>query len=712
MEQDKKKKVDKEVTQNKTGKTATGKPKNPIELNPQLKYDDTGGLRQEAIVLTAPDLDEGKALTIAQRQKRARIFKRNLPKIERAREMAKRRQASSAKIQSRAEKAAREILKKRFAGRKGTPYAELSVSEKIQVDKKLEGKANLIKKIAMRLLPKVRRAEYERLRSYYKGEPMKSLHQEPSTTVNEAFETMLGVFSTEDKSTIKKMVEQSQPEDLVDIIENMIDDLAKEGNPLVETLRGMLDKVAPKNPIYEAIQRKAEGNCIPFEIIEEVFNRGLDAWDGKRGTQEQYAFDRVNSYISHGKAYDLDADLREARADVKRTKVRLPDGRVVWRSYRKSTEVEKRDASDAMEESKNTPYVKPFYGSSDNTKQSGWKASNKHGKVKYFGNDFKASAHKHAGINEGDDCTDPMKRQEGTDSLTKKYKKQTPGQKTNEQFASFFESMHKKYEDDTSLDVRKEIEYTKRGKPKSDEKDETELQLLRRRHTQVKKKIIDEAIIDIDEAAAEGLAAKAKKSGISIGVLRKVYNRGMAAWKTGHRPGTTPQQWGMARVNSYITKGKGTYHGADKDLREVAKLDERNKENAMKRKTMDASRGARYKLNNPVPDADPKYKNAQAHNKAIGRALRNEDSVEEGYLGQKGQTGRDYHNAGLFDKDAAHGHAKRVNGVVHADPSGKYLVKHGRGKHVQESVVEKEKEVSTSLNEAFVMNNKQDVDDK
>ena len=42
----------------------------------------------------------------------------------------------------------------------------------------------------------------------------------------------------------------------------------------------------------------------------------------------------------------------------------------------------------------------------------------------------------------------------------------------------------------------------------------------------------------------------------------------MAAWRTGHRPGTTPQQWGMARVNSYITKGKGTYHGADKDLRD------------------------------------------------------------------------------------------------------------------------------------------------
>jgi len=72
----------------------------------------------------------------------------------------------------------------------------------------------------------------------------------------------------------------------------------------------------------------------------------------------------------------------------------------------------------------------------------------------------------------------------------------------------------------------------------------------------------------ICETADAGLAAKAAKSGISIGTLRKVYRRGVAAWNSGHRPGTTPQQWGMARVNSYITKGKGTYHGADKDLHE------------------------------------------------------------------------------------------------------------------------------------------------
>ena len=79
-----------------------------------------------------------------------------------------------------------------------------------------------------------------------------------------------------------------------------------------------------------------------------------------------------------------------------------------------------------------------------------------------------------------------------------------------------------------------------------------------------------------EETIEEGdnsIAAKAKKTGISVGTLRKVYNRGVAAWNSGHRPGTTPQQWGHARVNSYINKGK-TYHTADKDLREDADINE------------------------------------------------------------------------------------------------------------------------------------------
>ena len=61
----------------------------------------------------------------------------------------------------------------------------------------------------------------------------------------------------------------------------------------------------------------------------------------------------------------------------------------------------------------------------------------------------------------------------------------------------------------------------------------------------------------------EGLKKKAAKSGISYGTLKKVYNRGMAAWRTGHRPGTTPQQWAFARVNSFITGGGARKSDAD-----------------------------------------------------------------------------------------------------------------------------------------------------
>ena len=37
------------------------------------------------------------------------------------------------------------------------------------------------------------------------------------------------------------------------------------------------------------------------------------------------------------------------------------------------------------------------------------------------------------------------------------------------------------------------------------------------------------------EEEKKGLAGKSEKSGIPVGILRSVYNRGMAAWKTGHR---------------------------------------------------------------------------------------------------------------------------------------------------------------------------------
>ena len=70
---------------------------------------------------------------------------------------------------------------------------------------------------------------------------------------------------------------------------------------------------------------------------------------------------------------------------------------------------------------------------------------------------------------------------------------------------------------------------------------------------------------DINETI-KAVQNKAKKTGMPYSILKQVYNRGMAAWKGGHRPGATQQQWALARVNSFVTKSSGTWGGADKDL--------------------------------------------------------------------------------------------------------------------------------------------------
>jgi len=80
----------------------------------------------------------------------------------------------------------------------------------------------------------------------------------------------------------------------------------------------------------------------------------------------------------------------------------------------------------------------------------------------------------------------------------------------------------------------------------------------------------------IDEKQIEGIKNKSEKSGIPYGILKQVYNRGMAAWKGGHRPGTTPQQWAFARVNAFITKGKA-YYTADADLAKKARAAKKGK---------------------------------------------------------------------------------------------------------------------------------------
>ena len=64
---------------------------------------------------------------------------------------------------------------------------------------------------------------------------------------------------------------------------------------------------------------------------------------------------------------------------------------------------------------------------------------------------------------------------------------------------------------------------------------------------------------------AKSIREISAKTKVPVKTLRTVYNRGMAAWRTGHRPGASQHAWGMARVHSFVLHGK-TYRTADKDL--------------------------------------------------------------------------------------------------------------------------------------------------
>ena len=65
---------------------------------------------------------------------------------------------------------------------------------------------------------------------------------------------------------------------------------------------------------------------------------------------------------------------------------------------------------------------------------------------------------------------------------------------------------------------------------------------------------------------AKSLSEISKATKIPLKTVKTIYNRGLAAWRTGHRPGASPQAWGYARVHSFAVKGK-TYYTADSDLK-------------------------------------------------------------------------------------------------------------------------------------------------
>lgn len=69
--------------------------------------------------------------------------------------------------------------------------------------------------------------------------------------------------------------------------------------------------------------------------------------------------------------------------------------------------------------------------------------------------------------------------------------------------------------------------------------------------------VLDEVMLsEAGDKITKALKNKAEKANAPLGALRAVYRKGLAAWKTGHRPGVSQHQWAMGRVNSFLMGGK------------------------------------------------------------------------------------------------------------------------------------------------------------
>lgn len=159
-------------------------------------------------------------------------------------------------------------------------------------------------------------------------------------------------------------------------------------------------------------------------------------------------------------------------------------------------------------------------------------------------------------------------------------------------------------------------------------------------------KELEESVNLLESKAETALKAKAEKSGMPYAILKKVYDRGVAAWRTGHRPGTNPHQWGLARVNSFATKSKGTWGKADKDLADKVRSEEVNLEEGY-RNIMTTQDGETFKsklFTSKKDSDDHHYKMTKATDKRGKKLYKSIETVKEG-LDEKLSTGNVFKKA-------------------------------------------------------------------
>ena len=407
--------INKEPKRPKTG--ATKASKSVIITNPQLP-----GVVENGPVVAKSPLAE-KILALSARKKRDIEMREEQSEIRTLEPVVK--QAPAEKMKLRAESMARNALRQRFSN---NDYYSMNEANRTRIDMIVESKPELIQSVAKRLMPKIRESELQRM-----NKPLIERH---------IFESLIDAMLTEaldekiekliriglgDKNQLSKVRQAlSDPSaaantvvlrkyivDTLNKLMKLVTDDAVVYQRIVATL--MKKRNLKESAVTVAIRRKSEKSGYDFDTLAEVYIRGVQSWnESSSADPTQHAFNRVNSFVSGGKAMRLDEDLvHTSRADKKAKILHPANGRP--RTVKRGTgEVAINEADPAID---TTPTIK-------NKTVKREIAAIVRRSPDPLAEKFETSE------KQSKDSADASSRFDGTTSIDKIYKKDTPGQRS------------------------------------------------------------------------------------------------------------------------------------------------------------------------------------------------------------------------------------------------------------------------------------------
>jgi len=413
--------IDKEPKRPKLVANANSKAiKSVINTNPQLP-----GVVENGPVVAKSPLAE-KILALSARKKRDIEMREEQSQIRTLEPVVE--LAPADKMKLRAESMARNALRQRFSN---NDYYSMNEANRTRIDMIVESKPELIQSVAKRLMPKIRESELQRMnKPLIEAHIFESLIDAMLTEALDAKIEKLIRIGLGDRNQLNKVRQAlSNPAaaantvvlrkyiiDTLNTLMKLVTDDAVVYQRIVATL--MKKRNLKESAVTVALRRKSEKSGFDFETLAEVYIRGVQSWnESSSADPTQHAFNRVNSFVSGGKAMRLDEDLTVTKPADQKARIIRRNGHAVT-SKRTRGEIEINEA-DPVVNTKPTVPNKTVRRNFNNIQLK----SKDPLSSDYMNEKFETSE------KQSKNQDDPSSRFDSTDSVTAIYKKDTPGQK-------------------------------------------------------------------------------------------------------------------------------------------------------------------------------------------------------------------------------------------------------------------------------------------